>query len=127
MDNLRLQVRHVYASILKIKNSHIHHESENWHDFEEIRKYFQPFPMIVYEKIDLKARKIKKTFVPKIILNNYISYKGDLTYIRIFPVYLRIYPIFTGFSNGKWVSTMCCTGNLLISDASLSQLGKIPV
>ena len=33
-----------------------------------------------------KHAKIKKTFVPKIILHNYILYKGDPTYVAIFPV-----------------------------------------
>ena len=34
----------------------------------------------------LKFKKIKKTFVPKIILHNYILYKGDPTYVAISPV-----------------------------------------
>ena len=34
----------------------------------------------------LKFKKINKTFVPKIILHYYILYKGDPTYVTIFPV-----------------------------------------
>ena len=49
----------------------------------------------------LKFKKIKKTFVPKIILHNYISCKGDPTYVAIFPVNLRMDLIFTDFPTGS--------------------------
>ena len=49
----------------------------------------------------LKPTKTKKTFVPKIILHNYILHKGDLTYVVIFPVYLRMDLIFTDFPTGS--------------------------
>ena len=49
----------------------------------------------------LKFKKIKKTFFLKIILHNYILYKGDLTYMVIFPVYLRMDLIFTDFPTGS--------------------------
>ena len=49
----------------------------------------------------LKNKKIKKPFVPKIILHNYIFYKGDLTYVAIFPVCLRMDLIFTDFPTGS--------------------------
>ena len=49
----------------------------------------------------LKHKKIKKTFVPKIILHNYILYKGDPTYVAIFPVYVRMDLIFTDFPTGS--------------------------
>ena len=48
----------------------------------------------------LKVKKIK-TFVPKIILHNYILYKGDPTYVAISPVYLRMDLIFTDFPTGS--------------------------
>ena len=53
----------------------------------------------------LKHKKMKKRCILKIILHNYILYKGDPTYIVTFPVNLRI-------ANRKWVCTMCCAGNL---------------
>ena len=49
----------------------------------------------------LKLKKIKKTFVSKIILHNYILYKGDPTYMAISPVYLRMDLIFTDFLTGS--------------------------
>ena len=49
----------------------------------------------------LKLKKIKKTFVTKIIWHNYILYKGDLTYVAIFPVYLRMDLIFTDVPTGS--------------------------
>ena len=49
----------------------------------------------------LKLKKKKKTFVPKIILHNYILYKGDPTYVAIFPVYLRMDLIFTDVPTGS--------------------------
>ena len=49
----------------------------------------------------LKNEKIKKQFVPKTILHNYILYKGDPTYEAIFPVYLRMDLIFTDFPTGS--------------------------
>ena len=45
-----------------------------------------------------KLKKIKKTFVPKIILHNYVSYQGE---VAIFPVYLRTDLIFTDFPTGS--------------------------
>ena len=47
----------------------------------------------------LKFKKIKKTFVPKIILHNYILYKGDPTYMAIFPVDSGMHQIFTDFQH----------------------------
>ena len=70
----------------------------------------------------LKLKKIKKTFVPKIILHNYILYKDDPTYVAIFAVYLRMDLIFTNFPTGK----PCAVLEICKSDASLSQLGKLP-
>ena len=43
----------------------------------------------------MKFKKIKKTFVLKIILHNYILYKGDPTYVAIFPVDSGMHQIFT--------------------------------
>ena len=45
----------------------------------------------------LKYKKIKKTHITIIIFHNYILSKGDLTYIRTFPVNLRMALIFTDF------------------------------
>ena len=50
----------------------------------------------------LKFKKIKKTFVPKIILHNYILYKGDPTYMAIFPVDSGMHQIFTDFQHSTW-------------------------
>ena len=50
----------------------------------------------------LKFKKIKKTFVPKIILHNYILYKGDPTYVAIFPVDSGMHQIFTDFQHSTW-------------------------
>ena len=49
----------------------------------------------------LKYIKIKKAFIPKIILHNYISCKDDSTYIGTFPVNLRMALIFTDLSTGN--------------------------
>ena len=53
--------------------------------------------MVVYEKIYFEVYTMANTFDTKIILHNYILYKGPLSYIRIFPVYLRMALIFTDF------------------------------
>ena len=51
----------------------------------------------------LKIKKIKKTFVPKMILHNYILYKGDPTYMEIFPVDSGMHQIFTDFQQStQW-------------------------
>ena len=47
----------------------------------------------------LKFKKLKKTFVPKIILHNYILYKGDPTYVAISPVDSGMHQIFTDFQH----------------------------
>ena len=47
---------------------------------------FRPLQWLFMRKQILKHKKIMKTFVPKIILQNYILYKGDPTYVRILPV-----------------------------------------
>ena len=47
----------------------------------------------------LKSTKIKRTFVPKIILHNYILYKGDPAYVVTFPVDSRMHQIFTDFQH----------------------------
>ena len=57
--------------------------------------------MVVCEKTDFEAIKIKQTFVPKIILHNYILYKGDPTYIGTFPVNLWMALIFTDLPTGS--------------------------
>ena len=49
----------------------------------------------------LKLKKIKKIFIPKIILHNYTLCKGDPTYVAIFPVYLRMDLIFTDVPTGS--------------------------
>ena len=50
----------------------------------------------------LKFKNIKKTFVPKIMLHNYILYKGNPTYMAIFPVDSRMHQIFTDFQHSTW-------------------------
>ena len=50
----------------------------------------------------LKFKKIKKTFVPKIILHKYILYKGDPTYVAISPVDSGMHEIFTDFQHSTW-------------------------
>ena len=50
----------------------------------------------------LKFKQIKKTFVPKIILDNYILYKGDPTYVTISPVDSGMHQIFTDFQHSTW-------------------------
>ena len=55
---------------------------------------------------------MKKKFIPKIILHNYILYKGDPTYVGIFTVNLRMALIFTDLPTGSGVCTMYCAGNL---------------
>ena len=49
----------------------------------------------------LKHKKMKKTYIPKIILHNYILYKGDPTYVGTFPVNLRMARIFTDLPTGS--------------------------
>ena len=53
----------------------------------------------------LKHEKIMKTFIPKIILHNYIFYKGDLTDVRDFPVDSRMLLIFYKFPTQHMVQT----------------------
>ena len=50
----------------------------------------------------LKHTKIKKTFVPNIILHNYILYQGDQTYVAIFPVDSGMHQIFTDSQHSTW-------------------------
>ena len=45
---------------------------------------------------------MKKTYISKIIVHNYILYKGDLTYIETFPVDSGMPLIFTDFQHSKW-------------------------
>ena len=80
--------------------------------------------MVVYGKIYFGAYTKDQYILHKIILDNYISYYGQPSYIGIFPVYLRM-PLIFRDSSRKWVLTMCTTGNLEISGAFLSQLHKI--
>ena len=49
----------------------------------------------------LKRTKMTNTFDTKIILHNYILYKGQPSYIIIFQVYLRIPLIFKDFPTGN--------------------------
>ena len=64
--------------------------SNNIEIYREQRKCF-----IVRLHWMLLFRPIKKTFVLKIILHNYILYKGDPTYVAIFPCtvpkYMSVY------------------------------------
>ena len=45
----------------------------NMCEFEEIRKYVWPFTMVYMQKQILRNKKIKKTFVPKIMLHKNTS------------------------------------------------------
>ena len=49
----------------------------------------------------LKHKEMKKTYIPKIILHNYILHKGDPTYVGTFPVNLRMPLIFTDLPTGS--------------------------
>ena len=49
----------------------------------------------------LMHKKVKKTYIPKIILHNYNLNKGDLTYVGTFPVNLRMALIFTDLPTGS--------------------------
>ena len=60
----------------------------------------------------LKHKKMKKIYIPKIILHNYILSQGDWTYIGTFPVNLRMALIITDLSTESGVYIMCCAGNL---------------
>ena len=68
---------------------------------------------------------MKKTYILKIILHNYVLYKGDPTYIGTFPVNLRMTLIFTDFLTGNGSAPHAA---LDISDVNirgiLTQLGK---
>ena len=64
--------------------------------------------MVVCEKTNFEAQKIKKIFIRKIILHNYILCKGNLTYVRTFPVKLRIALIFTDFPTGSGSAPVLC-------------------
>ena len=48
---------------------------------------------------NLKHKKIKKTYITKIILHNYISNNGDPTYVGTFPVNSGMHLIFTDFQH----------------------------
>ena len=52
-------------------------------------------------KIILKDTQMTNTFDTKIILHNYTLYKGESSYIGIFPVHLRMALIFTDFPTGS--------------------------
>ena len=60
------------------------------------------------EKQILKHKKMKKTYIPKTILHNYILYKGDLTYIGTFPVNSWMPLIFTDFQHSTWCRPISC-------------------
>ena len=44
----------------------------------------------------------------KIILHNYILYKGQPSYTGIFPVYLGMSPIYTDFQQCTWLGFTFC-------------------
>ena len=48
---------------------------------------------------NLKHKKVKKTYITKIILHNYILYNGEPTYIGTYPVDSGIALIFTDFQH----------------------------
>ena len=73
----------------------------------------------------LKHKKIMKTFIPKIILHNYIFYKGDPTDVRTFQVKLRMALIFTDLPTGSGSAPCAVLEICKISEASLSQLGNL--
>ena len=54
-------------------------------------------------KQNLKHKKIKKTYITKIILHNYILYNGNPTYVETFPVDSGMPLIFTDFQHST-----CC-------------------
>ena len=56
----------------------------------------------------LKHKKMKKTYIPKIILHNYILYKGDPTYVRTFPMDSVMPLIFTDFQQSTWCRPTSC-------------------
>ena len=47
------------------------------------------------------------TIYSKIILHNYILYQGELSYIGMFPVCLRMALIFTDYSTGSGYHVHC--------------------
>ena len=63
----------------------------------------------------LKYKKIKKTYITKIILHNYILHKGNLTQVGTFPVDSEIHLIFTDFQRSTW-----CRPNFLLENLWIS-------
>ena len=63
---------------------------------------FDLLPSLPVRKQILKHKKTKKTLASKIIMHNYIIYKGDPTYV--FPVCLRVYMVFTDYPTGSGYS-----------------------
>ena len=57
--------------------------------------------MVVYEKTDFEAYKNKEDICPK---NNFaqLYFKGDPTYVAIYPVDSGMDQIFTDFQHSKW-------------------------
>ena len=81
--------------------------------------------MVVYEKTKFEAWKIKKTYITKIILHNYILYNGDLTCVGTFPVDSGMPSIFTDFQHSMcYRPTSCWKIYKYISEPSLGLLGK---
>ena len=56
----------------------------------------------------LKHKTMEKTYIPKIILHNYILYKGDPTYIGTLPVDSGMPLIFTDFQHSTWCRPTSC-------------------
>ena len=57
--------------------------------------------MVVYEKTDFEAYKNKEDICPKNYIAQLYFFKGDLTYMVIFPVHLRMDLIFPEFPIGN--------------------------
>ena len=58
---------------------------------------FSLFQWVFVREQNLKNKKIKKTYITKIILHNYILNDGDPTYVGTFPVDSGMTLIFTDF------------------------------
>ena len=74
--------------------------------FEEISNFCLDFTMVVYEKIYFEA--YKNTFETKMILNIYISYQGEPSYVGKFLVDLGMPLIFTDFQQCTWLRPTSC-------------------
>ena len=73
----------------------------------------------------LKHRKMKMTFIPKIILHNYILYKSDPTYVETFTVNLRMVLIFTDLQQEVGLHHVLCWKSVNIRGIPEST-GKVP-